>query len=95
MKRFTSLFVGVFVLASVALSGCDGKVKEEYERVKAEVEQLAKDKTDLETKITELMTEVDAVKAENEQLKTQIAAAQAPAASPAPEGEMPQEAPAQ
>jgi outer membrane murein-binding lipoprotein Lpp len=97
MKRFTGLFTILFLFLSVSLmAGCEGRVKkEEYDAIKAQVEQLTKDKSDLEKKVGELTNQINTLTAENEQLKSQLAALAQPTpapgeetqATPAPEGE--------
>jgi peptidoglycan hydrolase CwlO-like protein len=98
MKKFTamSVVVAIFLSASI-LMGCDTKTKQENATLKAQVEQLTKDKADLQKTIDDLTNQINTLKAENEQLKSQIAGAATPAPgvestpTPTPEGmEMPQ-----
>lgn len=98
MKKFTAMSVVVAIFLPVSiLMGCDTKTKQENATLKAQVEQLTKDKADLQKTIDDLTNQINTLKAENEQLKSQIAGAATPAPgaestpTPTPDGmEMPQ-----
>ena len=89
MKKVLSvLLVALMVVALVAVVGCDQKVKQENEQLKAKVTALEKDKADLTAKVAATEGERDACKKELE-AKTKKApvkgkAATKPAAKPAP-----------
>ncbi len=85
MRKAAVMFVALAMFLSVSLlAGCEGgRIKAEYEKLKAGAEQLTKDKADLESKIQELTNQVNTLTTENEQLKSQLAALAQP--SPAPE----------
>ena len=87
MKRFTGLLMIFLLFLSVSLmAGCEGRVKkEEYDAIKAQVEQLTKDKADLERKVGELTNQINTLTAENEQLKSQLAALAQPTPAPGEE----------
>ena len=91
MRRATAMFVALVMFLSVSImTGCEGgKIKAEYEKLKAEAEQLTKDKANLESQVQELTNEASTCKTEIEQLKSQLAALIQP--SPAPEATPPAE----
>ena len=94
MKKFTAMVVVFAMFVSVSiLTGCDTKLKEQYQQVKAQIEQLAKDKADLQKTIEDLTNQVNTLKTENDQLKSQLAGGATPVpgaeATPA-SGTMPQ-----
>lgn len=91
MRRATAMFVALVMFLSVSImAGCEGgKIKAEYEKIKAETEQLTKDKANLESQVQELTNEASTCKTEIEQLKSQLAALIQP--SPAPEATPPAE----
>lgn len=91
MRRATAMFVALVMFLSVSImAGCEGgKIKAEYEKLKAEAELLTKDKANLESQVQELTNEASTCKTEIEQLKSQLAALIQP--SPAPEATPPAE----
>jgi regulator of replication initiation timing len=77
-------------LSASILVGCDTKTKEENATLKTQVGQFTKDKADLQKTVDDLTNQVNTLKAENDQLKSQLAGGATPTpgaeATPTPEG---------